>query len=61
VPFAPSSCWCIDEKTCLLIGVDIQKPPQLKGETHLLGIDCVKDHPLLELQLLPQFHEKNSL
>ncbi len=39
---APSSCWCIDEKTCLLTGVDIQKPPQLKGETCLLGIDCVK-------------------
>ncbi len=58
VPFASSSCWHIDEETCLLTDVDIQKPPQLKGETCLLGIDCVKDRPLLELQLLPQFHEK---
>ncbi len=41
-------CWHSDEKTCLLVGEDIQKPLQLEGETCLLGIDRDKYHPLLE-------------
>jgi hypothetical protein len=57
-PFAPLSCWHIDEETCLPIGVDIRKPPQLEGETCPLGTDYIKNHPLLEPQLLPQLHEK---
>ncbi len=53
-------CWHIDEETCPLASVDIQKPPRLEGKTCPLGIDCDKDHPSLEPQLLPQHHEKKN-
>jgi hypothetical protein len=52
------SCWHIDEKTCPFANVNIQKPPYLKGETCPLGTNRNKNHPSLELQLLPQSHKK---
>jgi hypothetical protein len=52
-PLLLTPYWHIDEKIHLPTGVNIRKPPQLEGETCLLGIEHDKIHCLLEPQLSP--------
>jgi hypothetical protein len=40
--------WHNNEETHLHVNEDIPKPLQLEGKTCLVGIDCDKDHSLLE-------------
>jgi hypothetical protein len=54
-------CWHIDEKTCSPTNLNIQKPPQLEGETCPLGTNHNKDHPSFKSQLLLQPHEEEKL
>jgi hypothetical protein len=56
----PTPCWHINEKTHPPIGADIQKPPQLEGETCPLGTNHDKNHLSLEPQLLPQPRKKEQ-
>jgi hypothetical protein len=48
----------IDQEICSFTNVNIRKTPQLEGKTCLLGTNGDKYHPLFELQLSLQFHEK---
>jgi len=54
-------CWHIDEETHSLASVNTRKFLQLKGETCPSKIDHDKSHPLLNLQLSQQPHEKSNV
>jgi hypothetical protein len=49
----PTPLGTLMKKPIHFVGVDIQKPLWLEGETCPLGIDCDKYHPSFESQLLP--------